>query len=976
MKEVLFMKKFIFGLIVVLLLLVGHAPTRDIQAISPGGVGYSIAETFPDPNMAQAVANKIAGGNIDHQITQTDINLAVQWRFQERNISSIEGIEHFINLMDLDFDSNQLSTIPDSIGSLTKLTDLSLVHNELVNLPDSIGNLTNLAYLALDYNRLETLPDSIGNLTKLFTLRLDFNQLLRVPDSIGNLTDLYFLGLSHNQLVSLPDSIGNLNSLSALLLSSNQLLMLPDSIGDLTNLTNLQLTNNQLSILPTSVDQLSMLTELYLSSNKFSIIPESILNLTNLMYLYLQNNEISEIPENIGNLTKLRFFDVSTNQLSTLPDSVGNLTNLAILNVSSNRLSTLPVSFSNFSNLIYLYLDNQIVDLGTRTYANPFIFTAPIAGYGSTPIAFTNISNQGENVANTIVWNDLDTIGETLSFDFSQPITIGGANANLSGTASIEVEPLISYDLVVDSIENVVYDGTFQAVEPIVKDATSSEVLIKGIDYQVTYSGDTKNTGLVSVNISGLGTYAGSNIERSYYIVKATPVIISAPVASAVVVGSTLSNSTLSGGVVSTPATFNWFDNTIIVQSATSYPVTVLPEDARNYNTVTIDVFVELAAAPPIDINTIDHEAVANVVYTGTAHEPVIVLRDGGYALIEDTDYIVEYENNMNAGVARIKVTGIGKYEGEMDVYFTIEKAMPIVVEKPVASAVVVGSPLSNSTLSGGVVSTLATFNWFDNTTIVQSAASYPVTVLPEDARNYNTVTIDVFVELAAAQRIDINTIDREAVANVVYTGTAHEPVVVLRDGGNALMEDTDYIVEYDNNINAGVARIKVTGIGKYEGEMDVYFTIEKAMPIVVEKPVASAINQGQVLEKAALVGGLVTGVEQVMFTDNLTTVVLGIFTWSNPDIIVDTSGEYEVLFTPESGNYEAITTMVELDILLSEESGQSFEETTTENASKSQTLTKTGQTNLDGLLAILIFILGSMLLMGGNIVKKMKNYK
>ena len=64
-----------------------------------------------------------------------------------------------------------------------------------------------------------------------------------------------------------------------------------------------------------------------------------------------------------------------------------------------------------------------------------------------------------------------------------------------------------------------------------------------------------------------------------------------------------------------------------------------------------------------------------------------------------------------------------------------------------------------------------------------------------------------------------------------VYSGTAKEPAVVVKDGEQTLTKDQDYTVSYSNNVNAGdnTAVATVTGIGNYSGEKKLNFTINKA---------------------------------------------------------------------------------------------------------------------------------------------------
>ncbi len=71
-------------------------------------------------------------------------------------------------------------------------------------------------------------------------------------------------------------------------------------------------------------------------------------------------------------------------------------------------------------------------------------------------------------------------------------------------------------------------------------------------------------------------------------------------------------------------------------------------------------------------------------------------------------------------------------------------------------------------------------------------------------------------------------TID-EITGTFVYSGTAYEPTVTVKDGNTVLTqgENNDYTVSYSSNINAGTATVTVTGKGNYTGSVEKHFTIE-----------------------------------------------------------------------------------------------------------------------------------------------------
>ena len=78
----------------------------------------------------------------------------------------------------------------------------------------------------------------------------------------------------------------------------------------------------------------------------------------------------------------------------------------------------------------------------------------------------------------------------------------------------------------VDDLNDVIYSGDSQQLEPVVKDANDNKItLIKGTDYTVSYSEDTTNVGTVTVTITGMGNYIGE-VKKTYQITPFPLVVI------------------------------------------------------------------------------------------------------------------------------------------------------------------------------------------------------------------------------------------------------------------------------------------------------------------------------------------------------------------------------------------------------------------------------------------------------------------
>lgn len=185
----------------------------------------------------------------------------------------------FLTHLDLSF--NQLSSVPSCILHLPALSSLVLCHNLLNSLPPDINQLSSLTYLSLMGNQLASLPQSVGQLKALQTLDVSYNLLQQLPDEIGSLEGLVKLELSHNKLTKLPETLGFLLSLRELVINSNDLRVLPQSLNKLP-LLKIDSNNNPLgqplspALLPCPPEQKEpKVKELHLGYNQHSFCVSS-----------------------------------------------------------------------------------------------------------------------------------------------------------------------------------------------------------------------------------------------------------------------------------------------------------------------------------------------------------------------------------------------------------------------------------------------------------------------------------------------------------------------------------------------------------------------------------------------------------------------------------------------------------------------------------------------------------------------------
>lgn len=123
--------------------------------------------------------------------------------------------------LDLSFDGSAdgtaLMEVPAKIWRVpafqADLHILLLKNNNLTVLPDAIGTLKGLRQLDISENNLESLPATIGDCANLEDLDVSENSLASFPPELGKLTKLWRLIVFKNQLRTLPEELGDCESL-------------------------------------------------------------------------------------------------------------------------------------------------------------------------------------------------------------------------------------------------------------------------------------------------------------------------------------------------------------------------------------------------------------------------------------------------------------------------------------------------------------------------------------------------------------------------------------------------------------------------------------------------------------------------------------------------------------------------------------------------------------------------------------------
>ena len=251
-------------------------------------------------------------------------NWSVDSLDDSNTIHNLTGLEHFNNLVYLNFSNNKVSNLTP-LENLTSLEELYFSNNKVSNLTP----LENLFLKSLDFS-----GNQVSDLTPLGVL--------------DSLEDLFFT----DNKVSKLDTLQYLHSLKTLDFSKNKVSDLTP-LGGLDSLTKLVFDDNKVSDL-TPLENLKSLENLLFSDNKVSDLTP-LENLTSLEELIFIGNQVSDLSPlgGLDSLTKLVFDDNKVSDLTPLE----NLTSLERLEIgnqtiaidSNDKETTLPVSDVTFT---------------------------------------------------------------------------------------------------------------------------------------------------------------------------------------------------------------------------------------------------------------------------------------------------------------------------------------------------------------------------------------------------------------------------------------------------------------------------------------------------------------------------------------------------------------------------------------------------------------------------------------------------
>ncbi|WEV58893.1 leucine-rich repeat domain-containing protein [Bifidobacterium sp. ESL0728] len=460
-------------------------PINDGQASAVGvgtqdstcAIGSStIAQCFPDPNLAAMIAEVTTGSakNTGDPFTQYKIDNTKRLQYGSgKSITNLSGLQYLTNLIILDLGSNQITDITP-IASLVNLQELDLSGNRISdisplnrlvnsNSPRFGGGGATLKTLDLGSNQISDLsPLELDNtdpmtLSNLSNLDLSQNNVSDVAP-LASLYNLENLNLSQNHIANLQPfaKTGNITPLSntnSLNLSNNDITD-PQPLKDLTH-GNINLANNNISdcsafsnkgsgdlnLANNHVSDIrplhSLISNSVLSGATITLTGNQILDVSSLKDVndihsaILTNQRIAFPEKTISASTKTSAQSAVTAASKTSPKSISESMNPHESAVPSSQSessteSAAPESESSGPN------GSNGSGTAYESAASPLLRSAPTSvslptaktkcGNYVAPKNITPSSGVYDPTAGTVTWSNLDTSVRGVSFTFDTTI--------------------------------------------------------------------------------------------------------------------------------------------------------------------------------------------------------------------------------------------------------------------------------------------------------------------------------------------------------------------------------------------------------------------------------------------------------------------------------------------------------------------------------------------------------------------------
>ena len=462
------------------------------------------------------------------------------------------------------------------------------------------------------------------------------------------------------------------------------------------------------------------------------------------------------------------------------------------------------------------------------------------------------------------------------------------ASKVMDAYSTIKEKKIDITELEISDIKDQEFTG--KEIKPSVTIKDGTKTLVENRDYTLIYINNV-NVGEAQINIVGIGDYTGKviktfNIKETKVESKSISNLLYSNVENQIYSGIEIKpNIQIKDGKY---VLIKDKDYALSYQNNTNVgTANIIIKGIGNYKDYTTKTFIII----PKNISESSVKDIADQKYTGSEIKPSIVVYDGSIKLIENQDYKLNFENNIEVGTASITITGINNYDKTVIKNFNIIQGDQQIKKK---ISEVECSTIDDKIYTGKLITPEVILT--DNEKTLIKNVDYILTyennlnigvgkVIITGAGDYIDTTEKEFNII----KKDINYTFIEDISDQIYTGKEIKPIVSIKNDKIKLVEGTDYVVEYKNNTDIGNAQIIITGINNFNGTMTKTFNIVDEKDINIQNTTVK--KDTTIKEDTTVSNKMLPYAGQTIFIMILIIMILGIIgvliTWlkRNKDI-------------------------------------------------------------------------------------------
>ena len=516
-------------------------------------------------------------------------------------------------------------------------------------------------------------------------------------------------------------------------------------------------------------------------------------------------------------------------------------------NIDGTRYATFNVT-TELTDSTYKVVGTNGKALADMTYTGkaltPSVYVVPISSAGDTTV---NRLTEGTDYKVSYSSN--------VNGNSQGMVTITGLNkysGTITGTFQIKGKSISSCSMTVSN--------TVQNAEPEVSIYDGSEKLVKGTDYNVTYTTSSTGSSAGSVTITGKGNYEGTRtasfsvVEAGYDISQAAVSAYNYSYKTKTYTGSAqypdYLTVTMTKSGSSTKTLTKDTDYTVAYEytkDGKTY-TTTSPKDAYTY---TIKITgkgsyggVKDGGSFTISPYNLKDANISVTVASATSTPSVSVRTAGGTYFTKDVDYTLRYTPNYNKTKVTVTLSGMGTnltgyYSKDYSVNSTSISYCTLSFSDNKTSAAYTGYTIPKTVVVKYGSATLTQGSDYDltiknaaGTTVssVKDAGTYTFTVTGKNGwYGSSSITFTVTGNDISAYNVILDKTSISATGSNVAL-----PKVTRVYSGSSVLSTSEYTVSYQNAAGTtvtsayapGTYKVVVTGAGKYSGSTNATFTI------------------------------------------------------------------------------------------------------------------------------------------------------